>query len=260
MLKLIKAKKFDDLKKAISKFDFTPVADQTLCEAFVISGFWGDISLIDKLHRWGCPINSVWSTKTILHTAVTYPNPEVVSHIINLGADVNAREYFGQTPLITLCSFSPKFVDTEAETLYIESARRLIKSGADVDASDGSSMTALDYAGRGYCEKLVRLLISKGATLGACDSHGFWVINAALNLPGNDLLKLLLKAGLSPNYEFDKNRPMIQHAAERGWLDKARFLVKSGAQSKLPDGRDALKLAEECAQGLDEIKHSLGLE
>lgn len=85
---------------------------------------------------------------------------ELVPVLIELGADVNARENSGETPL-----------HSAADGQYAETARLLIEAGADVNAANCEDVTPLDYALRRSrnadledLAPLAELLLAKGAT------------------------------------------------------------------------------------------------
>jgi len=76
---------------------------------------------------------------------------DMVTLLVDEGADVNSRNEKGQTPLHFAVLFD-----------HIEKAELLINAGADVNAKDKSDRTPLDIAvDRGYTE-IVELLRKHG--------------------------------------------------------------------------------------------------
>ena len=92
-----------------------------------------------------------------IHEAAEDGNIEAVKQHIAAGTDVNAKDKYGESPLLFAATFGHK-----------EIAELLIANGADVNTKiDKIGMTPLHIAtGQGYKE-IVELLIAKGADVNA---------------------------------------------------------------------------------------------
>jgi ankyrin repeat protein len=88
--------------------------------------------------------------------------PPQVTLLLDYGANIEAKNRWGETPLISCLS---AFYNEE------DIARVLISRGANVNAKSLSGRTPLWYAA-GYFPKLVQFLIDKGADINARDEHG----------------------------------------------------------------------------------------
>lgn len=114
----------------------------------------------------GAPLWSQGRTRTPLHWAAQHGHVEVVRTLIDNGANVNARDVFGRTPLHLAVSH-PRVIallleaganvdarDSLSNTPLhravpsIESVDALIRAGADVRAENTSGNSPLDIAMR----------------------------------------------------------------------------------------------------------------
>ncbi|HZJ88315.1 MAG TPA: ankyrin repeat domain-containing protein [Sphaerochaeta sp.] len=81
-------------------------------------------------------------------------NPNIINTLLNYGADLNARNYLGETPLIMA-------VSSNTETRVVTA---LIKSGADINARDYQGHSVLEYARLAKRTYVINMLKSMGAT------------------------------------------------------------------------------------------------
>ena len=117
----------------------------------------GDIEAVKELLAAGADVNAGNSFgSTPLHAAALNGHKEIVELLTANGASVNAKKSNGRTPL-----------DIAADEGYKEIAELLIAAGADVNLKDKSGHTPLhSAAGRGHKE-IAELLIAKGADVNA---------------------------------------------------------------------------------------------
>ncbi len=91
-------------------------------------------------------------SQTNLHTAASQSDLQQVRQLIASDADVDARDVFGQTPLMYA-------VDAGADLSVV---RALVQAGADVNATTDANWTALHYAARQNSISHIRLLFAAG--------------------------------------------------------------------------------------------------
>ena len=104
---------------------------------FAAVGF-GDAAVIQALVKGGADIDERDSDgMTALHWAVVAHHPEAVKALLAAGADANAVDHFGYTPLLYAATMD--FGDAETMTI-------LLKAGADPGIKDKKGETALAHA------------------------------------------------------------------------------------------------------------------
>ena len=101
-----------------------------------------------------------------------------VKEFIKKGADVNARDEEGLTPLMTASSKN-----------YKNLAEILISEGADVSTRDTQGFTALIWAASENRKEIAELLISNGADVNAKDDMGGTPLSWAGSKDMADFLK-----------------------------------------------------------------------
>jgi len=153
--------------------------------------------------------------------ALTLGDPEVVSMLIEHGADVKAAGESGLTMAITAhCSscrdlvakqitdknvFTGSLQDT-AMIADVRDVRFLLDHGADANAPDPLGRTPLMYAAVADTLpiEVVQLLIDHGADVNAVDTHpdagdaGLTPLDIAKHLGNTPVVQLLLKSGAKP--------------------------------------------------------------
>lgn len=103
------------------------------------------------------------SNTTALHYAGKHHKPITVNMLIDLGADVSAKNYNGNTPLM--------FALSEGDNASLECVRVLINRGADVNDRNKYKQTALHLAALGSVD-VATFLLCNGADVFAEDHNG----------------------------------------------------------------------------------------
>ena len=151
--------------------------------------------------------------QTLLHDAAMVGDAEMAAVLIRCGADPNAKEAEGHTPLY------------RASTGDV--ARVLLEAGATVDITSGPTRgTALHQAARRGAVSIAQALLDHGAVIEARDAKGETPLRRAVNCRQIEMVRLLVRRGAD------------LHAADRRGvtpLDAARTkemqdaLVEAGA-------------------------------
>ena len=178
-----------------------------------------------------------------LHAAVRFGDLAKVENILEDGADVDAKDRGGYTPLyyaiwnedkdtIKLLvakgadvSFTPK--DDYPPLHYavwnddMELAELLVNNGAKFDAKDRYGWTAFRYAASGANRELVEFFVSKGADLSSF--HGAACVGDLARV------KAFVQQGTDINTKDEMNWTALYWAASTGQQDVAEYLIAKGA-------------------------------
>jgi ankyrin repeat protein len=214
--------------------------------------------------------------QTALMWAAAQQHPDVVRLLIEARADIRARSLtYAQTVVgeqtqragreelnytvlrggVTPLLFTARVGD-------VESARLLLKAGADPNDAQPDGVSALVLAAHSGNGNVAAALLEHGADPNAFGS-GYTALHAAILRSDVSLVKALLARGANPNTRIAKGTPMRRDTTDWNlpatligstpYLLAARFLepelmsalVASGADPALtlPNGADALMLA-----------------
>ena len=123
-----------------------------------------------------------------IHEAAEEGNTEAVKKHLVAGADVNAKEEWGWTPL--------HFTTTK------EIAELLIGNGADVNAKNDGGFTPLHYAASRRDKEIAELLIAKDADVNAKMEDGDTPLDWAIEINRTETADLLRKHGAKTGEEL----------------------------------------------------------
>ena len=149
---------------------------------------------------------------TSLHYATANGHKEIAELLITKGADVNAKDEDGGTPL----DVAIKYKQTEtvdllrkhggisgaADSIHlaaavgnIEAVKQHLAAGVDVTAKGYRGFTPLHYAARNGHKEIAELLITKGADVNAKDEDGNTPLDKAIKRNHTETADLLRKHG-----------------------------------------------------------------
>jgi ankyrin repeat protein len=124
-------------------------ADVKKPQDILIATFMGYESIVKELIDAGANVNARdWDSNTPLMQASDSAHHGIMRLLIAAGAYVNASTSYGRTPLMF------------AASRYAETVRILLEAGADVNAVSRSRTTALSYASH-ECKKEIEAFVTK---------------------------------------------------------------------------------------------------
>lgn len=182
--------------------------------------------LIELLNRDTTLVKSLDSDgRTPLHVAAACQDKEMVQLLIGKGADVNARDKVGASPLHWSM---PCFADETGKDMR-DVVEILIAHGADVKAKSNNGNTPLH--GAVTSKDITELLISKGADVNARNEERCTPLTWAVLRASADVVELLVSKGADVNAVDGEGHTPLYWAPGRS--EKAvEILKKHGGVNK----------------------------
>jgi ankyrin repeat protein len=159
---------------------------------------------------------------TLLHIAVRKPELEILDMLIARGAKINAMN--GNDGLTPLC-----------RAVVIDNgltARSLLEHGADCNLQVRDGWTPLMFAAQGGLVSMVDLLIELGADINISNKNEetALIIGAQSENPeAPQVVQLLLNQGALVNFPGAEHRTALSYAVANGNIDTLRMLLQHGA-------------------------------
>lgn len=123
-----------------------------------------------------------------LHYLAAQGNVEATIALIKAGANIDARNYLGETPLHKAAAYN-----------YSGVIVQLVKAGADIDAQDDYGHTPLHDGALNDSAVAVKVLIALGANPNIKNGSGMFPIDIAKEEEAELVSDVLIGAKISPN-------------------------------------------------------------
>ncbi|CAH3150822.1 unnamed protein product [Porites lobata] len=267
----------------VLRYLFENGADVNACSndkltPLMIAAEKGHINALTLLIKFGADADlQDKNGKTALHHAVygSDVSCEILSCLIEMGADVNAGGNINHTPLmiaaekghinaVTFLIRNGADVDLQdqnyGETALFCAVRGfdascevlncLTKNGADINASSKRMLTPLMIAAKMGCINAVTFLMERGAIVDLQDKDGKTALHYAVHTLHHacrfhsscEILSCLIETGADVNARAKNKSTPLMMACEYGHLNAVTFLTEHGAHAGLRDEDDKTAL------------------
>ncbi len=165
-----------------------------------------------------------------LHLAAALGDVTDITRLIEMGADVNARDGYERTPLHVATYFRRH-----------EAIAALANAGADLGAKEFDRYDAVTIAAVADDVATLRVLLDAGASAKLVTSrHDGTALIAAAHLGHDEVVKLLIKAGAPLNHVNNLGWTAVIESIVLGkggprHVETLRALVRAGANINIPD-------------------------
>ncbi|XP_065556118.1 serine/threonine-protein phosphatase 6 regulatory ankyrin repeat subunit C-like [Artemia franciscana] len=174
-------------------------------------------------------------TGTPLHHAVISGDLEVIKMVLDKGADVNARDIYGESPLHLAAS------SRCSQTVV----KRLLKLGADVHIRNENGESPLHLAASQEHPKSVENFLKSGVDVNIRITRGQSLLHLAALFGHPKTVEYLLKSGADVNKRNNNGESPLHLATFHGHSQTAECLSRCGAEVNARDiyGKSPLHLA-----------------
>jgi ankyrin repeat protein len=185
--------------------------------------------------------------RTPLHlAALKDKNGTVIRRMINAGADVNAKDKYGWTPL-----------SCASRNGHLDVVIALMGAGADLNAKTNDGWTLLHFASYSGHMDIVTALINIGAELNAKDVDGDTPLHLASYNGHTDVAIALINAGADVNAKTNDGYKPLHIASKEGHTDFAKALINAGADVNEKDAYSWTPLHTASWYGHADVKTAL---
>ena len=164
---------------------------------------------------------------TALHFAASGGKAEVAKRLLESGADVDARDADGDTPLHWALHWTG--------LRHVEVIKILLEGGASLKGGSEDDQPMIFYAARNETPEIMKLIIEAGADVNARHKGDMPLIHAT-NI---EIMKVLLVAGADVTAKGETGRTPL-HLFARSWNEHQpevlKLLLESGADVDARDG------------------------
>ncbi|XP_006818662.1 uncharacterized protein LOC100378173 [Saccoglossus kowalevskii] len=172
--------------------------------------------------------NTKKTGETSLHLAARYSRSDAAKTLLMSGADANAKDLTGRTPLHAA-------VAADAMGVFQILLRH---NSTNIDSKTYDGTTAMILAARLAVENMVEGLVNAGADLNAADNGGKTALHWAAAVNNGEATSVLLKHGASKDAQDDKEETPLFLASREGSHEAAKILLDYYGNRDITDHMD----------------------
>ena len=168
--------------------------------------------------------------------AAMFGSPTLINDVLDLGGSIEYRDNLGYTPLISAALLG-----------YPQAVEKLLEKGANINARNNDGQTAIMVSVLGLAanqvdisatgdnqwhnrwEKVVEVLIKKGANANVADDRGVSPLFMAIFSQNYSLCRQLIKAGANVNHKLPSGVSLLQFARVSSTQAVIDLLIANGA-------------------------------
>ena len=192
----------------------------------------GSAAIIQDLLMQGAKPNATMDKtgETSLHLAARYARADAAKRLLEAGADANAQDNTGRSPLHAA-------VASDAQGVF----QILLRNRAtNLNSRMHDGTTPLILAARLAIEGMVEDLINADVDINAADDQGKTALHWAAAVNNLDAVNILLSHGANKDAQDNKDETPLFLAAREGSFEAVRSLLDHHANRDIPDHMDRL--------------------
>jgi ankyrin repeat protein len=155
----------------------------------------------------------------ILHIAIIHRNLDIVKYLVDLGADLEVNDDFGNTALLIATDEYDPENEVDRDIVML-----LINRGANVNAQTATGITPLYHAVNAGDLDLARLLLDRGADVNKIYFNNISVLHLASEYENLDMIRLLLDYGVDSSILDRENRSAEDYLVDMQNDELAQFI------------------------------------
>jgi ankyrin repeat protein len=195
-------------------------------DAFLKSVDERDLRAVKRFLAGGIDVKAHNSSgETALHLAAANDTDDIIALLVKAGADVNAKDDRGRTPLLVAVTNGYGGV---------KATPPLIAAGADLKTRYKAGNSIVFEAANSDAPVPLQALVKAGAELDAPNDQGDTPLLLAASL-GRKVTPLLIKLGANVNAKNKEGDTPLISAAEGGELESIRLLIEAKADVNAAD-------------------------
>jgi len=191
---------------------------------FYLAAYGGNRELLDYLIASGAnkadlEIRNAYGRTPLCAIARDGGNPETIKVLLSLGADVNAEDKRGWTPIM-LAAWRP----------YREVVSVLLEAGAELHVNTPKGKQLLAYAADFGIDNLFEKIMEKQSSIDFLNEDGGTLLHSAAGGGSARIVELLIAKGFDVNKKDRFDWVPLHIAAEQGHKEIISLLIKHGAE------------------------------